>query len=146
MMLACIPAYGADLTITVTHLRSAKGDVHMALYDTPETFPDSDGMLHKMTVLITSGPKQENAQAQGQAQDQAQATFKNLQPGAYAVAVFHDENGNHEFDQGLFGIPLEDFAFSNNARVFFAPPSFKDAAFQLTASQALIIPMNDGSP
>ena len=38
---------------------------------------------------------------------------------------------NHDFDQGIFGIPLEDYGFSNDARVFFGPPSFDDAAFEL---------------
>lgn len=130
--LAGSPAGAADLTVMVTHLRSDDGDVHMAIYDTPEKFPDSDGMLKEVKVPVSGKT--------------AQTTFRNLQPGAYAIAVYHDENGNHEFDQGLFGIPLEDYAFSSNAKAFFAPPSFNEAAFQLAQSRSIDIPMNSGPP
>ena len=57
--------------------------------------------------------------------------FKNLSPGNYAVAMFHDENGNTEFDKNFFGFPLEGFGFSNDAKIFFGPPTFKDAAVEV---------------
>ena len=46
--------------------------------------------------------------------------------------MYHDENGNGEFDQGFLGIPLEDYGFSNGASGFLGPPSFSDAAFPLS--------------
>ena len=121
--LACwsfaVTANAADLIVEVVGLRSNQGDVHIALYDTPETFPDPDGMREEVQVSI--------------ARKRTQFTFKNLPAGRYAVALYHDEDSDNEFDQGLFGIPLEDYAFSNNATVFFAPPAFKDAAFDVSA-------------
>jgi len=110
--------HAADLTVTVTGLESDDGDVHMAVYNRPETFPDSDGMLSE-AVVQPSGRR-------------ATWVFKNLTPGPHAVAVYHDANGNHSFDQGLFGIPLEDFGFSMGAKVFLSAPAFEDAAFPLT--------------
>ncbi|MDA0996925.1 MAG: DUF2141 domain-containing protein [Proteobacteria bacterium] len=120
--IACLAsaASSADLTIEVSGLRSSQGTVHVAIYDRPEAFPKSDGMLNEITVPITG--------------KLATALFSGLTPGRYAVAVYHDENSNNEFDQGLFGIPLEDFAFSNGARAFFGPPSFSDAAIDLGPS------------
>jgi uncharacterized protein (DUF2141 family) len=50
--------------------------------------------------------------------------FENLVPGEYAVQLFHDENDNGEMDSNLFGIPLEGFGFSNDARASFGPPKF----------------------
>ena len=35
----------AELRVDVTGLRSGDGEVHLAVFATPETFPDSDGML-----------------------------------------------------------------------------------------------------
>jgi len=110
-------SYAADLTVSVVGLKNNRGDVHIALYDRPEKFPDSGGMKAEEDVSIRAR--------------QARAVFNNLSPGKYAIAVYHDENGNHEFDQGFLGIPLEDFGFSNGATAFFAPPSFKDAQFIL---------------
>ena len=34
----------------------------------------------------------------------------------YTVVVYHDENGNEEFDKNFLGIPKESYGFSNNVR------------------------------
>lgn len=130
-LLAIIPCYcaqAADLSVVVTGLRSDNGDVHIAVYDRAEAFPESEGMLSEVTVPI---------------QDRrARYVFKNLPPAFYAVAVYHDENGNHDFDTGFLGIPLEGYAFSSGARVFLGPPSFDDAKFALPAEGAeAVIPI-----
>ncbi len=107
------PASGADLTVEVVGLGSEAGNVHFALYDNPATFPDDEGRIRGTNVPIAGG--------------RAVAVFKNLTPGSYAVAVFHDENGNGSFDQGFLGLPLEDYGFSNGAPAFLGPPSFDQA-------------------
>lgn len=109
-----MPVQDATLIVEVTGLRSGKGDVHYAVYDSPEHFPKRKGRVSYGNVP---------AKADGVA-----IPVKGLKRGTYAVAVFHDENRNDEFDQGLLGIPLEDYGFSNNARGFLGPPSFTDAA------------------
>jgi uncharacterized protein (DUF2141 family) len=53
-----------------------------------------------------------------------------MPPGAYALSVIHDENGNGRLDTSL-GIPREGFGFSNNPRIWFGPPSFNSARFLL---------------
>lgn len=110
-------AQSAELTIIVKQLRNSSGTVHIALYNNPATFPDADGMITETKI-----PARQPA---------VTWTFDNLSPGRYAVAVYHDENSNDEFDQGLFGIPLEGYAFSNNAAVFFGPPDFAEAAIDV---------------
>ena len=111
-------AQAADLTVTIKGLKSDDGDVHIAIYDRPETFPDGDGMLSEGRALPKGGA--------------ASWTFKDLKPGTYAIATFHDANGNHSFDQGAFGIPLEDYGFSEGAKAFLSAPDFEDAAFTLS--------------
>ena len=108
-------AFGADLTVEVVGLGSDDGNVHFALYDNPATFPDDEGRLLGTHVPI--------------AERRAVAVFKDLAPGSYAVAVYHDENGNGSFDQGFLGLPLEDYGFSNGAPPFLGPPSFDQAKF-----------------
>ena len=120
----------AVLKVDVKGLASDRGDVHVALYDTPAAFPDSDGMIIETKVLVHSG--------------MARAIFDGLNPGRYAVAVYHDENGNHSFDQGIFGIPLEAYGFSSGARAFFAAPSFEAAAFDVAEPETrIVIRLND---
>jgi len=111
-------ALAADLTVTVTGLRNDKGDVHIALYDRPDAFPDGDGMLDERKVPIRAGV--------------ASARFEGLAPGAFAVATYHDENGNDDFDTNVIGFPLEGYAFSMGAQVFLGPPTFGEAAFKVS--------------
>ena len=51
-----------------------------------------------------------------------------LPAGTYAIGIFHDANLNNRLDNFFFGIPREQYGFSNNARGFMGPPSFEDAA------------------
>ena len=114
-----IPAMctAAVLEVVVVGLKNQNGDVHIAIYNTAEHFPYQEGVLHEAVASILGNV--------------ARLKFKDLTPGAYAAAIYHDENFNHEFDQGLFGIPLEDYGFSNNATVFLSPPSFEEAMFEV---------------
>lgn len=117
-----------DLVVIVSGLRSQEGNVHIALYDDPDQFPDPNGMIDTAEATIIDGTARHN--------------FTGLPSKRYAIAVYHDENDNDEFDQGFLGIPLEDYAFSNNAKVFLGPPSFDDAAFILTTPIAVTIQLN----
>jgi uncharacterized protein (DUF2141 family) len=53
-------------------------------------------------------------------------TFEDVAPGRYAVAVYHDLNGNGRLDTVPPGLPTEPYGFSNDVGRF-RPPSF-DAA------------------
>lgn len=117
VLLAGAPALAAELRLTVTGLRSDDGDVHVAIYDDPAHFPDSDGMLLETQTRIEGG--------------EAHIAFSGLAPASYAIAVYHDEDGDDDFDQFVFGLPLEGYGFSNDAPVFFGPPTFAEAAFTL---------------
>lgn len=117
-------AFAATLEVDILGAANDDGDVHVALYNDPEGFPKSRGMLIEIEVPIEN--------------QQAVAVFEDLEPGRYAIAIYHDENSSNKFDQGLFGIPLEDFGFSNDATVFLSPPSFEDAAFDVPETGAVV--------
>ncbi len=117
------PAFAAELNVTVSGLRSGLGEVHVAVYDAAGRFP-KDGEDFTATVVAASG-------ASGAAAGEVTVVFKGLAAGKYALAVYHDENGNNEFDQGILGIPQEGYGFSNDAAVFFGPPDFAAAAIVL---------------
>ena len=64
--------------------------------------------------------------------------FTGLPPGRYAIAIYHDENGNGVMDKNFIGIPSEGFGFSRNARGFAGPPSFNAAAVEIGAPGAAV--------
>ncbi len=120
LAVAAWPAGAADLAIDVTGLRSGAGDVRYGVYAEPRHFPKPEGRIAKGLVAAR--------------EDGVTIMVRGLAPGTYAVAVYHDENGNGKFDQGFLGIPLEDFAFSNDARAIFSAPDFEEAAFEVSES------------
>ena len=117
-------SFPAELTVQVFGLKSSFGDVHVALYNAAEGFPFSHGIYREKQVLIKNKI--------------SSCTFKELTPGNYAVATFHDENKNNKFDQNFFGIPLEDFGFSNQAKAFLGPPNLKIQHLKILNYRVLI--------
>jgi uncharacterized protein (DUF2141 family) len=117
-------AGAATLVLKVTGLSAVEGLLHYAVYDRAENFATRNGRIAIGEPKVTG--KTMTIRVPG------------LKPGTYAIAIFHDKNANDEFDQGLFGIPLEDYAFSNNASGFFSAPSFEAASFKLAAPETRI--------
>jgi len=113
----------AELEVVITNIQSATGFVRLGLYNDPERFPKRKGTIDGGDVKVTG--------------DTATYVFRNLKPGDYAVAIYHDANANKRFDKTL-GIPTEGFGFSNNARPRLSAPSFKRAAVTVKAPRTKI--------
>lgn len=63
---------------------------------------------------------------------------EDLPYGEYAIMVHHDENGNHEMDNGFLNVPNENYGFSNNPKIFFGPPSFEQTKFRFSKARQTI--------
>ncbi|MEE4208305.1 MAG: DUF2141 domain-containing protein [Parvularcula sp.] len=113
---AATPDEPTSLIVNIT-AEIREGAVMMALFDSAEAY-DSGA-----PVAGAGGSVSEGTLA---------LTFEDLEPGTYAIRAYHDLNGNGELDTNLTGMPTEPFAFSNNAPVNYGPPSFEDAAFEVT--------------
>jgi uncharacterized protein (DUF2141 family) len=55
-------------------------------------------------------------------------------PGIYAIAIYHDENGDQSFDRTGFGLPKEGYGFSNNPRTLAGLPSFRSVRLSIPRS------------
>lgn len=62
-----------------------------------------------------------------------------LPAGEYAFSLFQDVNGNGQLDTGALGIPLEKYAFSNDAEGVMGPPSYKKCCFSLQKDTTLVV-------
>jgi len=116
-------ARAAELVIVITNIKQVSGLVRLGLYNDPKRFPKRSGTIAGGKVKVK--------------RNTARFVFRNLKPGVYAVAIYHDANANNRFDKSL-GIPLEGFAFSNNARPRLSAPSFKRAAVTVQAPRTQI--------
>ena len=118
------PAIFADtLTVTVNNIERA-GEIHVAVYDNAEAFEADRGDKGGAAPGITDGTIE-------MIEPGSVTYVYELPPGTYAIGIFHDINLNNRMDNNLFGIPKEQYGFSNNARAFFGPPAFGAAAFEL---------------
>ena len=124
---AAAPAADASLPsgtveVRLEHLRNGRGLVHLCLTARVASFPDCarDPQAIKRTVAASAA---------------SDVRIEAVKPGAYALAIFHDENGNKKLDTFL-GIPREGFGFSRNPAVRFGPPSFGQARFELASGIA----------
>ncbi|WP_085318115.1 DUF2141 domain-containing protein [Derxia lacustris] len=112
---AATGARAADLSVDIDGVASQRGHLAVALYNRADGFPAEAGGVQAQRVAPAAG--------------RSSVVFRNLAPGNYAVAVYHDENDNQKLDRGLFGIPKEPYGFSNDARGTAGPPEFRDARF-----------------
>lgn len=112
-----------SLTIHITGIASNNGSILVALYDKEGDFLKNElrGTMSKIDM------------------NKATVVFRGLQPGVYAVTLFHDENDNKKLDTNFFGIPKENYGFSNKAKGFFGPPKFENAKFSLSKNTIIQI-------
>ena len=107
----------SGIQVSIDGLRTNKGQVICSLYSSAEGFPKNESRaVARSTSVIADG--------------QGNCTFSDIQPGTYAISVFHDENLNGRLDTNFLGIPREGVGASNNARGHFGPPTFRDASFE----------------
>jgi uncharacterized protein (DUF2141 family) len=112
------------LTIVLSGFNNDNGKALLVLCDSKENYDKSAGCFRSAQEKIKIG--------------KVELTFKDIPFGYYAVKVYHDENGNDKLDTGIFGIPLEAYGFSNNARGVFGPPKYEDAQFLLNKAELTI--------
>ena len=109
----------SSLTIEVEGLKNKDGQICASLFDekTSQGFPSKQA-LQSQCFKITETPQK--------------LTFKDLKPGTYAVALFHDANNNGDLDTNSFRAPTEGFGFSRNPLVLTGPPKFDDSAVEVS--------------
>ncbi len=107
-------AQAARIVVTIDGLKSAKGDLYVALFSRADEFPDGDHSDQHLKVKANVKP--------------VTVTFA-VQPGRYALGAYHDENANGKLDTNFIGYPVEGYALSNGIRAIVSRPCFSDAAF-----------------
>ena len=112
------------LTVVLQGFESDEGAAVVRLDSSEATFIQGEDFFQVARAEIEGG--------------EAEVTFADVPYGPYALSAFHDQNENEELDTGAFGIPLEAYGFSNDARGQFGPPSYTDSAFQFTPDSTTV--------
>lgn len=109
------PPAKTSLTIEIQNVRTLNGAVYIALFKPGKDFPEGKPIEGKKV----------------DATNERVRTSFTVEPGEYAIAVYHDENGNGKMDKRVFGIPKEPYGFSNNFRPKLSAPKFSDCEFSV---------------
>ena len=109
-----------DVSMVVTGLRNAKGQVLACLTAEPKGFPDcrKDPAAKQAIVPAASTVR---------------IDFGAVPAGRYAISMIHDENANRKMDMALM-MPKEGYGFSRDAPVRMGPPKFEKAAFDVAGN------------
>jgi uncharacterized protein (DUF2141 family) len=109
------------LTVEVSGLKDATGNVYIAVYDSESTWLSEKTVMDKKVIIVEA------------LDGDLVRTELQLPLGAYALSVFYDTDNDGELDTNFIGMPKEPIALSNNAMAKFGPPKFEDAVFTLGA-------------
>lgn len=122
-LLLSAPLWADELVVTINNIKET-GEIHVALYDNADAFEADRGEEGGAAPGITQGTI-EYVEA-------GSVTYQyDVAPGTYAIGIFHDVNLNNRLDNYFFGVPKEQYGFSNDARGFMGPPSFEAASFEV---------------
>ena len=103
-----------QIRVTVNDVGSG-GILSVELYDNPKHFLKKKGLKRRIRVPAIEG--------------QNTICFNHEQPGTYAVAAYHDKDGNRKINRRWNLMPAEPFGLSNNPEQHFGFPEFSDSAF-----------------
>lgn len=107
----------ASLEIKVHNIKHSFGTIWIGIYPSEEAFLDKS-KARLLSVKVNHGDKQT-------------IVVNDLKPGDYAMAIFHDLNGNSEMDFNWVGAPTEPFAFSKPVPSKWRLPSFSEVKVPL---------------
>ncbi len=115
---------GARLVVQVVGAKPVQGKVVVTVYpDDAKRFLAPHGKLLR-------------ARAPAEAPT-TRACFELPGPGTYAVAVYHDANGDGHFNRSLIGLPQEGFGFSNDAPTKVGLPAFSAVRLPVKAGETV---------
>lgn len=112
------------LTVTISGIDGVRGQLYVELYD-EATYFDYARVLNERIVPVDAMTMT--------------VVLEHVPAGRYLVVVSHDANANDTMDTGVFGVPLERYGFSRDARGLFGPPAFAEAAFDFEADATVSV-------
>lgn len=116
-----------NLTITLPNIKNTDGGIHVSVYDSKNKSSFTKiGQEFKVVDFKNDGVK-------------GKYVIKNLPEGEYAIAIYHDENGDKKCNTNLLGIPKEGFGFTRLEKVW-SIPKFDECKVFLNKN--LSVPIN----
>jgi len=118
------PVSDTWIEVAAEGMRSGSGLLAITLYaDNPRKFLVRHGSLYVGRVPARAGT--------------TTACLYVPRPGVYAIALYHDENGDQSFNRSGIGLPTEGYGFANNPSTLAGLPSFQSVRLAIPRSGLL---------
>lgn len=114
-----------NLSLNIDGVASEKGNICFAIYTNESSFLKFDKVYKSGSEKAVKGNTAFN--------------ITDLPDGDYAIAIFHDANGNKNLDTNILGIPKEQIAFSKGKMKMFGPPKFDECVFTFDSNMEMKI-------
>ena len=113
------------LTVQVSNIKEKKGTIILSVFNNINDFLKEGKEYCKQVIQVKDSF--------------LQYTFMKVPKGHYAVALFHDVNGDGKCNKNILGLPKEGFGFSGNYVPILRPPNFKEVEVEVNQNQKLWI-------
>lgn len=107
----------ADIEVEICNIKQSRGNLKLGVFDKVHNYRTKTDPYLKSSKDITDSI--------------ARFSFYNVPFGRYAIAVYHDENGDDTLNTRKLGIPIEGIGFSGKFSSRVKPPDFVMASFRL---------------
>jgi uncharacterized protein (DUF2141 family) len=124
-IIAVVPAYAGDVTITIDAVDASGGDLYISL-QRQEEFLQPRGSYGTIIKAPKAGPQT--------------VVLKDIAPGDYAVSVWHDIDADGKFSMGSDGRPSDGWSM-NNAAALRGMPTWDVVKFSVPAA-GKVLPLN----
>jgi len=101
-----------NIEVNISNIKTSEGTIIVGLYKNQKDF------LNKAYKGKAIKPNKTGVQV----------VFENIEPGVYAISLYHDEDDNKKLNTFIM-IPTEPYGVSNNAKGQFGPPQWEKAKF-----------------
>jgi uncharacterized protein (DUF2141 family) len=109
----------SSLSVTFTGIEEKEGAVMGVLFNSEDAYNGKGAPVRQ--IMVTADKAEISTKLDG------------LAPGTYAIKLFHDVDGDGKMGTNPYGMPIEPFAFSNNAQGNMGPAKWADAKFEVKA-------------
>ena len=118
-----------NIELQVSGFNNLDGSLAIAVFNNANSFESENQAYRDSTLSILDS--------------EMNILINNIDPGTYAISVFHDadENGEITFGGFLNLIPQEGFGFSNNPNIGMSQPSYNECKFTIEGEQTLLVPI-----
>jgi uncharacterized protein (DUF2141 family) len=113
------------LEFKIEGIKSSKGKIYVQLFKGEESYQNN-------TAYLSSIAKAKQGQVTITFNDLDLENIDNAPLNDYGIRYYHDENDNASMETNLFGMPLEGYGYSNNAKANYGPVDYSQIKFHMT--------------